>query len=183
MFTPLLFYSFLSAGCLSFFWLTLCWVFCQSGGVKLCAVPLSQHSWFLVSLLLCAGLLPSITIVPASNSSRFYLVFQFNFLVVNIRYCAISVRIWCTMMPYCAVTHWQWLLIISCEVGARLCLWVPQAQTYFMGISNMPCHRQTFLPCSRLNITAGLSSAVPINPIQNSTQYGGYRRVDCSFSS
>ncbi len=26
--TPLLFHSFLSAGCLSFFWLTLCWVFC-----------------------------------------------------------------------------------------------------------------------------------------------------------
>ncbi len=80
--TPLIFHSFLSAGCFSFFWLILCWVFCQSG---LCC-PQSLHSWFLVSLLLwTAGLLPSVTIISTSHSGRFYMVFQFHSLMVNIR--------------------------------------------------------------------------------------------------
>ncbi len=41
--------------------------------------------------LLCARLLLSVTIVSASHSSRFYLVFQFHSLMVKIRYCAVSV--------------------------------------------------------------------------------------------
>ncbi len=48
--TPLLFHSFLSVGCVSFFCFSVIW------GVKLCAVPHSLHSWFLVSLLLCSVL-------------------------------------------------------------------------------------------------------------------------------
>ncbi len=73
-----------------------------------CAVPHSLYSWCLVSLL-CAGLLPSVTIVSASHSSRFDLVFQFLSLMVNI--CIVlslpSVRIWYTVMSYWAVMHWQ----------------------------------------------------------------------------
>ncbi len=77
--------------------------------------------------LLCAGLLQCVTIVSASHSSRFNLVFQFHSLMVNIRYCAISVPsvcIWCTVMHYCAVMHWRsvdrllfyvkWVCVCAC---------------------------------------------------------------------
>ncbi len=77
--------------------------------------------------LLCAGLLQCVAIVSASHSSRFNLVFQFHSLMVNIRYCAISVPsvcIWCTVMHYCAVMHWRsvdrllfyvkWVCVCAC---------------------------------------------------------------------
>ncbi len=109
----------------------LCRVFCQwlLLGVLNFALFLTLWAWRAVfsPALLCTGLLPSLTIVSASHSSRFYLVFQFHSLMVNIRYCAVSmpsVCIWCTVMRCDPLTDYR-LIIVSREEGVRLCLWVP----------------------------------------------------------
>ncbi len=62
-------------------------------GVFNCALSLTLGAWQAIfsPTLLCAGLLPAVTIISASHSSRFYHVVQFHSLVVNIRYCAIFV--------------------------------------------------------------------------------------------
>ncbi len=96
-------------------------------GVFNCALRLTLCTWrdIFSPTLLCAGLLPLVTIVSTSHSSRFNLIFLFHSLMVK----SDTVPSLCHMsaldVPSCCdalLFHVKWVCVCACGYHIRACV-------------------------------------------------------------